>query len=1000
MSNIDRRERALSRLSNLVAMLGYRDGVNFVSASRPAHDRHANHLVREATDTIGVHGAFVLDDGFRPARQKPIVYIASADDVEELRRLHKEVWSQGAVPFLLVEMPEKVVVCKAFSPPDSASTEVDFTDDQTSLPEELINYSATRISSSLTWRDFDLNRESGVDNKLVIAIEALNDHVRTRHPTLAAERDLVNALIGKFIYIYVLVDRGILSKNWLTDRLIERGEKSALQLVDAIFLGLEAGDRVWSSGDALAVFDVVDEAINGSVFQLEPAQRALLPDEACNLVHRVIRCGEQLFVDGVQLGFFNVSFKVLQTETISAIYERFVSVEGGGDKKHEGVFYTPPHLADHVLNRVEAVAPITESSRFLDPAAGSGIFLVGAFRRLMERNVPEEGWSPSSIGLAKRLLLDCIFGIEKHRQAANVARFSLYLTLLEYVGRAPIEDLMIAAGDTKFLPPLSDNIVCADSFTTPFGQARFTHVVGNPPWTMIGGQKDRTNTGGRVREEGQAIRAFKLELARARLKTGHSRLSDLFTWLAQRCYANSGGLIAFVLPARSVIGRGSSNFAHSLACEVTVRWVGNLSHLRRKLFAGVEASACVVIAENRRPSADDRCQVYRPLISSLPSGERNEVWSLLGSNSEVQTVRSRDFESGPNGWFVQTVLGEMDRRTHEALRDWSRYSEQTLGDFLRNSGLVLSRGFSPKETDFDRARHGDKSVQLQPLSESELASVNEGHRGWYAGNVILLPRKFSGAFYHSKPVAFPSTFNAIIPASQLELARSGPIPSHLLPRFTEAQANAFIAFFDSKMAQYFAALFGASYWMDKARVEKKDLITMPFPFRDLVDDRFLELGNTTSVDVAILDAMEAGAEFRAAFNEFVEFRRHYANAQIPANAFSKVSDEDIGAYCQRLRAEIKAGIGRVDNLSISIERSPSDSMVVGIGLGGRPSASALPNSAPKQFLGNSLVARSTNDEGYLLVKSMTRQAWTLEQAVADASAVFRVIQDRSLADIR
>ncbi len=129
---------------------------------------------------------------------------------------------------------------------------------------------------------------------------------------------------------------------------------------------------------------IVDDSINGSVFALTAGQRARIPDGLCHLIHRVVRCGEVLYKDGAQLGFFDVSFSVLRTETISAIYERFVSIEDAASKKDDGVFYTPPHLADHVLDRLEAASPFSARSRLMDPAAGSGIFLVGAFRRLMK----------------------------------------------------------------------------------------------------------------------------------------------------------------------------------------------------------------------------------------------------------------------------------------------------------------------------------------------------------------------------------------------------------------------------------------------------------------------------------------------------------------------------------------------------------------------------------------------------------------------------------------
>ena len=41
----------------------------------------------------------------------------------------------------------------------------------------------------------------------------------------------------------------------------------------------------------------------------------------------------------------------------------------------------------------------------------------------------------------------------------------------------------------------------------------------------------------------------------------------------------------------------------------------------------------------------------------------------------------------------------------------------------------------------------------------------------------------------------------------------------------------FLAYVNSTIVRYFASLFGASYLMDKARLEKKDLLAFPCPFR-------------------------------------------------------------------------------------------------------------------------------------------------------------------------
>ncbi|MBR0852835.1 N-6 DNA methylase [Bradyrhizobium liaoningense] len=974
----------------LARLLGYDGRTTYIDA-RSFADRTSNHIIRQAISGIGATGVFALEDGFRPSSLKPIVYLAAADDAASLRAIRRNVWSQGAVPFLLVVTPDKVEICNGFQPPSASTISVEFADDASALPDALVSFAADRISASITWSDFTIHRDASIDNNLVNAIELLNEHARLEFPEFRNNRDLINALIGKFIYIYVLVDRGILSMEWLSSRLPTRARRAGQAFLQAVFAkDVQTADN-WSAPSAVAVFDVVDDAINGSVFALTAEQRARIPDGLCHLIHRVVRRGEVLYKDGAQLGFFDVSFSVLRTETISAIYERFVSIEDAAGKKDDGVFYTPPHLADHVLDRLEAASPISAQSRLIDPAAGSGIFLVGAFRRLMERNVPSGGWQPRHIGRAKSLLLKTIHGIEKHSQAANVCRFSLYLTLLDYVGRASIEKLIRAAGDAKFLPDLRKNIVSADAFASKAPAAKYTHVVGNPPWPMSTGQKDRTNQGGERRAESAEVLRFADELQKAKLAFGHNRLSDLFTWLAVRRLAADGAAMAFVLPAKSVIGRNASNFAHCLASNVTIEWIGNLSHLRRKLFEGVEAPACVVVATNRMPSPSDRTAVYRPLLSSLPGGRRNEIWSLLASSVDVQTIRSVDLQRGPSGWFVHSMLGEFDRRMHESLKTWATVKKRTLGDFLERSGLLMSKGGSPAETGVQRKAHNGKSVQLHFLERDELVGVSPDFRGWFSGNVILIPRSFNEAAYYKGPVAYPSSFNAIIPATQERDSQQRPIEEEAMPYLSAQSVDCFLRYMNSSVLRYFASLFGASYLMDKARFEKNDLQALPCPFVDINDVDLLALESSTSVDDSILDAMKAGADFRAAFREFDDFRQHFANAQVPPDSQRLVSETARETYVARLVAELQASFGLRHEVNVRVDNHDRRTFV-SIALGRKLSSGVSMVDVSGQFLGTSIVTYDSESDVSLIVKSPTRHAWTIDQAVADAMAVSREIR--------
>jgi len=278
------------------------------------------------------------------------------------------------------------------------------------------------------------------------------------------------------------------------------------------------------------------------------------------------------------------------------------------------------------------------------------------------------------------------------------------------------------------------------------------------------------------------------------------------------------------------------------------------------------------------------------------------------------------------------------------------------------------------------------------LERSELAAVEPDYRGWFSGNVILIPRSFNEAEYHRDPVAFPSSFNAIIPAAQDRASIEQTIPEESMPFLPARFVDGFLGYVNSSVMRYFASLFGGSYLMDKARFEKNDLLSLPCPFVDMHDTQLLDLGSFEPADEAILEAMSAGADFKAAFREFDDFRKHFANAQVPPGSMRPASESTRETYLIRLVAELEASFGPKRAVNVLVEASSSRRTYVSIAFGKKPFAGAVKVDVTGQFLGTSIVTYDPKTDTSLIIKSPTRHAWTIDQAVADAVALGREIR--------
>ena len=193
-----------------------------------------------------------------------------------------------------------------------------------------------------------------------------------------------------------------------------------------------------------------------------------------------------------QQRFWPYEFGIIPIETISAIYEHFLKAAGEREKKESGAFYTPRFLAELVIDSaLDGERPLL-GKRFLDPACGSGIFLVGLFNRLAEewsRANPGAGYDAKLKGLTS-ILKTNLYGIDKSRTACLIAAFSLYLAFLDQLSPPDIRRVL---KKVKVLPRLvasaeneTGTIRCADFFDDVAAPAQpVDYVIGNPPWAKV-----------------------------------------------------------------------------------------------------------------------------------------------------------------------------------------------------------------------------------------------------------------------------------------------------------------------------------------------------------------------------------------------------------------------------------------------------------------------------------------------------------------------------------
>lgn len=193
-------------------------------------------------------------------------------------------------------------------------------------------------------------------------------------------------------------------------------------------------------------------------------------------------------IESGQLSLFPYDFSIIPIELISSIYEKFFNIATSDSeterlRKESGSYYTPYFLADYIVNREIIITNENyDKIRILDPACGSGVFLVGAFKRIVNY-LKTSGVTVDAVCLNK-IIRNQIYGVDKNRQALKITEFSLYIALLDYMEPKDIE-----INDFVF-PKLVGNTLQEISF---FDAAclrecgKFDVIIGNPPWKSIKG---------------------------------------------------------------------------------------------------------------------------------------------------------------------------------------------------------------------------------------------------------------------------------------------------------------------------------------------------------------------------------------------------------------------------------------------------------------------------------------------------------------------------------
>lgn len=535
----------------------------------------------------------------------PLMFLVSAEGVREnpnlIRRLRRRVALRGDAPFLGVVEPGRLTLYEVGLDAGEESFEIGvFREADDGALTTFARLAAGELGGN----------GSGTRHVTETLLRLLDDGTRALTACDLHPLDAIS-LVGRALFTRFLGDRHLLPAG-LADR------------VTSLFAD-PVGAQETSSW--------LDLTFNGDFLPLRGVAWAELPPAAFRALTDILfrAPGGQLHL-GWDQGWGYLDFAHVPVGVLSRAYEAHVREYDPDKSSDEGVYYTPPAIAERMV-RESFVALAREGSceraRVLDPAVGAGVFLLSAYRHLVAARWRADGARPDTATL-REILYGQLAGFDISEEALRFAALGLYLIAIELdPDPRPVEKLGFTNLRGAVLFNVRDTETeqgrCAGSLGAAVGEehaGRYDLVIGNPPWTG--------NTSFSRPEWAKVL----VGVARATADLGLPRpppvpneVQDLpFVWRARE-WCRPGGRITLALHGRLLFqqGEGMPEARRAVFAALDVTGVVNGAELRyEQVWPGINAPFCLLFAVNRRPGPASAFRYVSPRVES-PLNARGQL---------------------------------------------------------------------------------------------------------------------------------------------------------------------------------------------------------------------------------------------------------------------------------------------------------------------------------------------------------------------------------------
>jgi methylase of polypeptide subunit release factors len=601
---------------------------------------------------------------------QPQIYIydntLKREGPEYYANIHRDIWSASEIPLFIVIERSLIEIYDSRKPVNvknnklfSKSIEKIDLNRLSEYDEVLKRYNAQQFDCGSFWESNEAEKHF-LNNKT--AYEKLIFGLKSVRSSFRQQSKLSEKLSDHILILSILV-------KYLEENGIDEQGKNLAHAFLFKSVGYSSFVEVLQNNKMVELLDGLEEHFNGGLFQLSDSEKEELKTAQLDTLIQFL---EGTLVEYQQMVLWaEYSFKYIPVELISNFYEEFLPKEktekNGKEKKIDtGAVYTPSFLVNFLVDECLPLSnlDLSENVKLIDISCGSGIFLVTAFKRLVQRwriaNRSGGKLSNTNPIILKKILKDNIFGVDIDKNATELTIFSLNLSLCSMLTPRQLwtelrfDDLRKAGNiiQQDFLEYIIEN-----------KPTDFDLVIGNPPFK---GLKEVE-----YKKYEQSLRENNLPLI---CKIPDNQFALIFLDKAMDLL-KLNGLLCLILPSGPLLYNNTMSFRSAFFTRYNIPQIIDFTFLGNILFEQSNVAVAALFAQKQLP--DEAAILHITVKRTKANKEKNyfEIDHYDFNDVPKQIAKTVDFV-----WKSNLAGGG---RIYNLIDKFKNKSVRTVKDFLK-----------------------------------------------------------------------------------------------------------------------------------------------------------------------------------------------------------------------------------------------------------------------------------------------------------------------------